>query len=580
MVDAPAPRESGWRRWANRIQPAWVMVLVSPLMICFAWIVTFDQISKDRNAALAEGYREANGLSRSFAEMARHNLDDLDQIVRVVRRAYVAGMREDDIARMLTRAGFRESHQVQVAVLDASNRIIAGKGPDAPQWLAKAMPQRNDGPAVDRPVFSTALRAERGRPDLLAFSRPILRRDGALAGHVAVFVRPEQVLASLPRLNVGPMARQFGSIELGRDDVAAILGMDGRLRAVRLGGAALAASRWPEGPAIYRTRNGDIQPRPNARLDAVPRLWSGGYLRAYDATIVVGISRGVVLRGFERRRQLYLAGTTAFTLGVGLLTVMGAILARRQRRILQQLAESERRANELKSSFLAKISHDLRTPLNGILGFAELIKITAHEEEPRQYGEYIHDSASHLLDLVNMILDLTKLRNGTLQLQLREVDLKDIATSVSRTHSVVAEGKCLEYRLQIAPDFPAAVLCDGVRIREVLNNLAHNAIKFTRAGKVSMELFTADERVMVRVSDTGIGMSDEVKQHLFEPFSEGRDAESRLQAGSGLGLAFSKELLALHGGGIEVASTQGQGTDVTFWIPRDGPPAPPTSPTQ
>lgn len=566
--DSSARRESRFRRWTSRIDPALLMLLVGPVMICFAWIVTITQLNRERGNALAAGYREANGLSRTFAELTQHSLDDLDHIVRVVREGYRTGQSRDHIVHLLTSAGFRDPDNIRVAVLDTSNRVLAGRAPDAPDWLATVLPHA--GPVADRPMLSVPLRADGRHLDTVAFSRPILREDGTLAGNVVAFVRPEYILRNLRRINVEPMARQFGTIDLGEDDIAALLGVDGRVRAALRHDKPIPTAKWPLGTAIYRAANGYIRPMPNPEMDAIPRLWSGGYLAEYEMMVVVGTSRQEALREFERRRRLYLIGTSAFTLGVGMLTVMAAVLARRQRRTLQRLAASEREANELKSTFVAKISHDLRTPLNGILGFSELVKTTAGEAEQRQYGEYIHDSATHLLDLVNMILDLTKLRSGKLRLQLHEVDLREVARSVSRTHAIVAEGKGLAYRLEIAEDFPAVVVCDGVRIREVMNNLLHNAIKFTKAGHVAMLLSAAGERVIVRVSDTGFGMSEEAMRNLFVPFGEVSDPKSQPQTGTGLGLAFSKELVVLHGGEIEVDSTPGQGTTVTFWVPVGG----------
>ncbi|MGO4221632.1 ATP-binding protein [Lysobacter sp. TAF61] len=566
---APPLRESRLRRWTSRIDPAVLMLLIGPLMICFAWIVTLGQITKDRNRALAEGYREANGLSRSFAEQTQHRLDDLDRMVRVVRQAYVADDADLDIIELLRSAGYVRPHRVQLGVVDAANRTMVGEVPVDKSWLSKVLP--SGMPVVDRPRVSTPLPAHAGHPDTLVFTRPVRLPDGSFSGAAIASIRPDQILSNLRKLNVGPMSRQFGTVELGPRDIAAILGLDGRVRAVLVGGAPIPMSRWPKGPVIYRLKDGTIQQVSQPEVDAVPRLWSGGYLGDYQLIIVVGISRHDALREFHRHRRIYLIGSSAFTLGVGMLTLLAAVLARRERRTLQRLARSERQANQLKSEFLAKISHDLRTPLNGILGFSELVKTTSGEAEQRQYGQYIHDSAGYLLDLVNMILDLTKLRHGKLHLQLREVDLRQTAMSVSRTHAIVAEGKGLEYRLNVAADFPEVVTCDGVRIREVMNNLLHNAVKFTRTGHIGMDLYIEGEQVTVRVSDTGIGMSDTVKSHLFEPFSEGRDEEAMAQAGAGLGLAFSRELIALHGGGIEVVSKQSQGTTVTFWIPLRGP---------
>ena len=556
------------RRWSSRLDPALLMLLIGPLMIFFAWGVTYSQLAKDRSRALIEGYREANGLSRSFAEQTLHRIDDIDQMLRVVRAAYLARGKDIDIDRLLRDAGFPEQRSIEVAILDAANRLVAGEASGSPDWLPATIP---GGTVVDRTVVSTPLPARAGRPDALIVSRPILRPDGSFAGAVVAKVRPEQILSRLRRLNVGPMARQFGAVELGRDDIAAILGLDGRPRAALHGAVQVPAARLPSYQVFRRLNDGTVEKVPVPLVDVVPRLWSGGYLGDYRLIIVVGISRKDALVDYELHRRIYLIGSIAFTVGVGLLTILAAVLARRQKRTLQRLARSERQANELKSTFLAKISHDLRTPLNGILGFSELGKTTASEPEQRQYGEYIHDSSSHLLDLVNMILDLAKLRNGTLQLRLGDVDLRQVAQSVSRIHAIVAKQKGLEFRLDVAAGFPERVTCDGVRIREVLHNLLHNAVKFTRAGHVAVDLFLRDGQACVRVSDTGIGMTDEIKSRLFQPFSEGRDEASRALAGAGLGLAFSRELVALHGGAIEIESQEGAGTSVTFSIPVTGP---------
>ncbi|MFC3814289.1 ATP-binding protein [Lysobacter sp. GCM10012299] len=556
------------RRWSSRLDPALLMLLIGPMMIFFAWGVTYSQLAKDRSRALIEGYREANGLSRSFAEQTLHRIDDIDQMLRVVRAAYLARGKDIDIDRLLRDAGFPEQRSIEVAILDAANRLAVGEASGSPEWLPATIP---GGTVVDRTVVSTPLPARAGRPDALIVSRPILRPDGSFAGAVVAKVRPEQILSRLRRLNVGPMARQFGAVELGRDDIAAILGLDGRPRAALHGAVQVPAARLPSYQVFRRLNDGTVEKVPVPLVDVVPRLWSGGYLGDYRLIIVVGISRKDALVDYELHRRIYLIGSVAFTVGVGLLTILAAVLARRQKRTLQRLARSERQANELKSTFLAKISHDLRTPLNGILGFSELVKTTASEPEQRQYGEYIHDSSSHLLDLVNMILDLAKLRNGTLQLRLGDVDLRQVAQSVSRIHAIVAKQKGLGFRLDVAAGFPERVTCDGVRIREVLHNLLHNAVKFTRAGHVAVDLFLRDGQACVRVSDTGIGMTDEIKSRLFQPFSEGRDEASRALAGAGLGLAFSRELVALHGGAIEIESQEGAGTSVTFSIPVTGP---------
>jgi signal transduction histidine kinase/DNA-binding NarL/FixJ family response regulator len=223
-------------------------------------------------------------------------------------------------------------------------------------------------------------------------------------------------------------------------------------------------------------------------------------------------------------------------------------------------------ANHAKSQFLSSVSHELRTPLNGVLGYAQiLLRDPAATPEQRHHLGAIESCGQHLLTLINDVLDLAKIESGRLELNESVCDLYRLLQSVSDIVRERADSKLLDFNLEIAPEVPAEVVLDEVKLRQILVNLLSNAVKFTDSGDVSLRVRCrgGGRELLFQVNDTGVGIPVERQQEIFLPF---RQAAASVD-GTGLGLAISLRLCELMGGHIAVQSAVGTGSTFSFALP-------------
>jgi signal transduction histidine kinase len=236
---------------------------------------------------------------------------------------------------------------------------------------------------------------------------------------------------------------------------------------------------------------------------------------------------------------------------------------------LQTLNEELERASKAKSDFLASMSHELRTPLNSILGYTELILDKIYGEVPAKILEVlerVQQSGRHLLGLINDVLDLSKIEAGSMELSPTEYSARDIVETVSSSLRSLAAEKGLEFVAGAQADLPVA-FGDAKRITQCLMNLAGNALKFTKRGRVEIWVECQGETLVYRVSDTGIGIPQHQLDGIFAEFQQADPTITREFGGTGLGLSITKKFVEMHGGRIWVESEVGKGSTFFFSIP-------------
>jgi signal transduction histidine kinase/CheY-like chemotaxis protein len=254
----------------------------------------------------------------------------------------------------------------------------------------------------------------------------------------------------------------------------------------------------------------------------------------------------------------------------------GAIIASRdvlarQTQELIRVADSEKRANNEKSVFLATMSHEIRTPLNAVFGFSSLLSRTQLNETQREYVTFIESSSHHLKALVNDILDFTKIEGGKLELLPGPFDLRALTTEVRDLTVAMVAGKPIEVVLRMDAGVPANIVGDSVRLRQILTNLTGNAAKFTSAGSIAIvveDLGESGGKQLVRftVEDTGPGIASDELASIFNSFEQGV-AGRALGKGSGLGLSISRSLALLMGGRLAVEPGRASGARLTLELP-------------
>jgi len=284
-------------------------------------------------------------------------------------------------------------------------------------------------------------------------------------------------------------------------------------------------------------------------------------LLAYDATNAL-LKGFIICRGDE-----YLGMGTAISL-----LQTNIERSRKKNEELQQAKNVAIQANKSKSVFLANMNHELRTPLNAIIGFTDMMQQEAYgaipQEEYREYIDIVNSSGHHLLSVINMILDMSKIEAGKMEPKNQEVDVYDLIQLVRRMMTSTAEKKNITIKAECADDVPD-ILGDMTLLRQVILNLVSNAIKFSHDNsEVNMSVKINEQgQMVIQVIDQGVGISDKDRENVLKPFFQVDGELSRAQEGTGLGLSIVKAYLDIHGATFDLNGELGVGTTATITMP-------------
>ncbi len=524
-----------------------VLCCFSSALLIGVWTSTISQVNASRERAIDGAGQDATSYARVIEEHTVRTIQSADQAVHFIKYEYQTAPARLDLSRLVKTGVILDDIFNLYSVIDANGDLVLSTKSFAPVNLAyrehvRVHLERPDvGLFISKPVLGRV-----SNKWSIQLTRRVDRPDGGFGGVVVVSMDPFY------------FTRLYESAAIGSHSVVTLVGADGVVRARRSGstseiGHDLSGSTMLN--AIGKRSNGILQIR--SPIDGRERVYAFRRLDIYPLLIIVGIDvEDTVAATLPLQRELViqaLISSCAIMLFTGVLVFLIRRLIRSRARAIQ--------ANAAKTQFLSNMSHELRTPLNGILGYAELLSFDLKDDEHREYARIIHESGSHLLSLVNQLLQLNKIEAGHEALLLSSENLHALAASAVNAHRSSALKKSLRLELKIAPDVPEQVECDRAKLVQVLHNLLHNAIKFTTQGEVRLTLSRYEGCMVFAVSDTGRGIPPGLQDRIFEKFFQVDAGDARLSDGSGLGLALVRKLVDLMGGHVSVHSMPG---DTTF----------------
>lgn len=542
-----------------------ILAAFTVAILIFSWSFTLYKIHDEEKQEMAHAFEQNANLAQVLQEHTYRIFQSMDQTLVNLQKQYIERGSDFDLKQYMKDNSISPEVVNSLAITDAEGNIILSSHPFEMiniQDRSYFTVQKN--PETAQPYLGQAVVSRITNKWSVMLSRRFETPDGEFNGVAVVSLNPFY------------FSNLYQQVALGKNGSVTLVGLDGFVRARYFQGNKDLGQNISANPLFEKMKDiplGNFQAQ--SIIDGTDRLYSYQVLRDYPLAILVGSSKAEVLQEYYQHKTLYLWINSIFTVLVIIATLLVLYSIHRHKQISQSYfmaKESAEVKNQVKSEFLAKMTHEISTPVNRVVSLSQHLLYTPLAAEQKEMAEEIQDSALNVMAVINEIVELTKIESGKIQIDFKAFELNNLVNQALKPfHSIVKE-KGLELSTYIDQAIPNKLFGDAVKLRQILYHLVSNAIHFTSEGKIEISLYLKEQTefevwVFFRVRDTGIGLSAEEYEQIFQPFSQEEQVTGRNLVGNGLGLAISRRLAELMGGQLGASQDVSPGSEFWFFVP-------------